>query len=414
MQAEIITIGDEILVGQTLDTNSNWIAQQMNLLGIPIYQNTTIKDTREHILSALETAYKRSELIFITGGLGPTKDDITKETLCEFFNTTLEKNEEVLEMIESYFKSKGREMLETNIQQAYLPKGCKVIKNYLGTASGMWFEKEGKIVVSMPGVPYEMKGLMEQEIIPEIEAFFDISKVYHFTVKTQGIGESFLAEKIKDWEDEIRGKGMGLAYLPSPGQVKLRISSYFGGEEIPFIQKKAEELRKRLPKYVYGSEKNTIHEVVGKLLEQEKATLSTVESCTGGYLSHLITSVPGSSNYYMGSLITYSNEMKIKYAQVSVKTLKEHGAVSEETVTEMAIGGCAALGTDACIATSGIAGPDGGTPSKPVGTIWIATAYKGKVMARKFQMGTHRLRNIEISALTGLNMLRNLILDQEF
>jgi nicotinamide-nucleotide amidase len=412
MQADIITIGDELLIGQTVNTNTAWIGQQLSLMGMPIGRTVTISDDREEILAAVEESLNRSNLVIVTGGLGPTKDDITKETLCEYFNTELVLYPDVLERITRYFEARGRSMLESNVQQAYLPKDCVVLDNHLGTASGMWFERGGRVVVSIPGVPYEMKALMENEILPRVKSVFSVSGMYHQTVMTQGIGESFLAELIKDWENRIYADGMGLAYLPSPGVVKLRITSKLGVQDSVRIEQYMSEIEKRLPKHVYGRNGESIVEVVAKLLRQSGKSFGTVESCTGGAIASAFVEVPNTSDFFNGSLITYSNEMKTQLCGVDKELLIKYGAVSEEVVKQMATGGAEHLGLDYCIAVSGIAGPDGGTDEKPVGMVWCAIKTPEKVVTRKFQFGTDRGRNIEMTVLSSVNLLRRAMLGQ--
>lgn len=298
MNVDIITIGDELLIGQTVNTNAAWIGQQLSLNGMNIARSTTISDTKEEILAAITEAFERSQLIIMTGGLGPTKDDITKETLCEFFDSELELKQDVLKRIESYFAAKGRNLLPANIKQAELPKDCIVLDNHLGTASGMWFKRNGKVLVSMPGVPYEMKALMENEVIPRAVDYFGVKGMYHQTLMTVGIGESALADKIANWEDRIYKDGLSLAYLPSPGIVKLRLTSKRGAEDKQLIDDYFEELENDLPHYVYGKNGITIFEVVSNLLRKKKASLSTVESCTGGLLAHSFVQFQGASDFF--------------------------------------------------------------------------------------------------------------------
>lgn len=410
MRADIITIGDELLIGQTVNTNSSWIGQELSLFGIEIARSTTISDDQNEIISSLDDALNRSDLIIITGGLGPTKDDITKETLCAYFKTELVLREDVLERIKAYFEARGKEMLPSNIQQAELPKDCIVLDNHLGTASGMWFEKNGKVVVSIPGVPYEMKALMTDQILPRVKSYFSVSGMYHQTIMTQGIGESFLAEIIRDWENRIYRAGLSLAYLPSPGIVKLRITSKIGIEDATKIDGFIQELHELIPQYIYGKNGESIFDVVGKILRSKNKTLGTVESCTGGAMSAGFVSIPNSSDYFQGSLITYSNDLKIKLADVKPLTIENHGAVSEQVVKEMALGGKNKLGVDYCLAVSGIAGPSGGTDDKPVGYVWIGLATPGGVKARSFQFGTDRGRNIEMTILSAAQFLRKELL----
>jgi nicotinamide-nucleotide amidase len=412
MNVDIITIGDELLIGQTVNTNAAWIGQQLSLNGMNIARSTTISDTKEEILAAITEAFERSQLIIMTGGLGPTKDDITKETLCEFFDSELELKQDVLKRIESYFAAKGRNLLPANIKQAELPKDCIVLDNHLGTASGMWFKRNGKVLVSMPGVPYEMKALMENEVIPRAVDYFGVKGMYHQTLMTVGIGESALADKIANWEDRIYKDGLSLAYLPSPGIVKLRLTSKRGAEDKQLIDDYFEELENDLPHYVYGKNGITIFEVVSNLLRKKKASLSTVESCTGGLLAHSFVQFQGASDFFQGSFLTYSNELKTALAGVAPLTLENHGAVSEQVVKAMAIGGQKKLDTTYCLAISGVAGPDGGTAEKPVGTVWIALATPSAIIAERFQIGNNRSRNMEIACLLAANMLRKYLINQ--
>lgn len=410
MQAAIITIGDELLIGQTLNTNAAWIGQELSSQGIRIYRSITIRDERLDILGVVEAFMNEADLVIVTGGLGPTKDDITKETLCEFFDTSLELNDRVLSRIKKYFEDRGKEMLPSNVQQAELPKDCIILDNDHGTASGMWFEKEGKVLVSIPGVPYEMKAIMTQEVLPRSKAKFGITGNYHQTLMTQGVGESFLAEQIKDWEDRIYADNLFLAYLPSPGIVKLRLTSNKGAEDAQKIENYFGELREKLPKYAYGMNGETIFEVVGDLLRKERSSLGTIESCTGGGIANAFIQKAGSSDFFQGGLVTYSNDLKVKLANVKQDTLDTYGAVSEETVKEMAEGGKKCLNVDYTIAVSGIAGPGGGTEEKPVGTVWIAVGHPKGVVAKKFLFGEHRGRNLEKTQLYSANMLRKVLL----
>lgn len=417
MIAEIITVGDEILIGQTIDTNSAWLGEQLHLYGIRLGRSTTIRDEREEILQTVEDSFSRCDLILMTGGLGPTQDDITKETLTEYFGTRLELHQDVLAKIEAYFTSRGREMLEVNRQQAELPIAADILLNKRGTAQGMWFEKNGKVLISMPGVPYEMKGIMRDGAFEKITSFFNTQPIIYNTILTQGLGESFLAEKISDWETALRNEGLALAYLPSPGIVKLRISGFAENDNVDTIRQRIdfyiEELRRRIPENAYGTDRQTLGEVVGILLRERKQSLALAESCTGGYLAHLLTSVAGSSDYFLGSAVTYSNEAKSDFLGVPESTLAEAGAVSEDTVRQMARGARKKFNSTYALATSGVAGPEGGSDENPVGTVWIGLAGPEKTLTKKVHFGKNRLRNITISALTALNWLRNEILAQD-
>lgn len=413
MLAEIITIGDEILIGQIVDTNSAFIATQLNLNGISVKQISSVSDDREHILKAFDEAKERADIILITGGLGPTKDDITKKTLCEYFKTTMRFDEEVYEDVVNIFTAYGKEVTPTNRLQAEVPAICTVIRNQHGTAPGMWFDIDEKIFISMPGVPYEMKAMMQNQVIPKIKEHFKLPAIVHKTVLTQGIGESYLADLIADWEDSLASDDIKLAYLPAPGMVRLRLSTK--GNDIKklnaIVNKKIKALKIIIPEYIYGyenfgEENETLEQIVGKLLREMKKTISTAESCTGGYISHLITKVPGSSDYYIGSVISYSYEIKEFELSVSKVLLETQGAVSQQVVEQMAKAIRIKYKTDYSIAASGIAGPGGGTDEKPVGTVWIAIATPETVFSEKFLFGTNRERNIQKTANAALNMLR--------
>lgn len=410
IQAEIITIGEELLIGQVIDTNSAWISQQLNLIGISVAQITSISDKKEQIINTLTETIKRSKIVLITGGLGPTKDDITKQTLADFFNSKLVFNEEAYKNIEAIFARRNLKVTELNRLQAYLPDKCKVIPNLEGTACGMLFKKNDCIIISMPGVPYEMKTMMEKFILKELQNEFNLPYVVHKTILTQGIGESFLAEKIEDWENNLP-ENISLAYLPSPGIVRLRLSAK-GNNKTELensIQIQVKKLEELISEFIYGYDNDTLEIIIGKLLKEKKSTLAVAESCTGGYISHLITSIPGSSAYFKGGIVSYDNEIKKSELNVNEDDLANFGAVSKEVVEQMATNILKKFNTDYAIATSGIAGPDGGTPEKPVGMVWIAVADKDSVNAHVYFMGEHRGRNIQKSAITALNMLRKKI-----
>lgn len=408
MKAAIITIGDEILVGQTIDTNSAHIAQRLREIGLGIVEIRSISDTREAITNTLDDFMKIADIIFVTGGLGPTNDDITKRVLTDYFGGELKTNEQVLNRIQNYFDSIHRPMLPVHYQQAEIPTSAEVIQNDLGTASGMWFEKDGTHVISMPGVPYEMRGLMDK-VIPHMVERFDIGEFYHKTILFQGVGESTLADVLQDVEKEARDNGAGMAYLPSISIVKIRFTGHNGHKEL--FDKFIQVARERFPKNLFGEEEIKLEEVIGNLLTEHGATLGTVESCTSGSLSAKIVSVPGASTYYHGSLITYSYELKTSIGNVDGDIIKEKGAVSEEVVKAMAEEGRKKLNVDYCLSTSGIAGPGGGTPEKPVGTVWIGLASPNGVKAKKFLFKQNRQRNIEQTISYALNMLRMELLD---
>jgi len=411
---EIINIGDELLIGQVVNTNASWMAEQLNLSGFRVHQVTIVSDSRQHILQALTEAESRAGIVLISGGIGPTKDDITKHTLCEFFNTRLVFNQEAFDAVEKMFARRGYAVTELNRLQAELPEGCTGIPNPLGTARGMWFEKDrltgGKtIFVSMPGVPFEMKAMMTDYVIPWLKKIFDTPFIFHKTILTQGIGESFLAAQIADWENGLP-ENIKLAYLPQPGIVRLRLTGTGIEEQVRLQTGEAVAmLQKLIPDSIFGYDDDTLEEIVGELLRQRNATLATAESCTGGYLAHLITGIPGSSAYFKGSVVAYANSVKESLLGVDPESLKNYGAVSKEVVAEMALGAQRRFNADYVIATSGVAGPDGGTPEKPVGTIWIAIATPEKVQPFHYLFGDSRDRNIRRTALQALNLLRKAI-----
>ncbi|HKC68971.1 MAG TPA: competence/damage-inducible protein A [Bacteroidia bacterium] len=416
MLAEIITIGDEILIGQIVDTNSAWLGTELSNIGISVKQITSVSDDKQHILEALALAEKRADIIIITGGLGPTKDDITKYTLCEYFKTSLVMNNEVLKHVTAFFEKRKRPMLEVNNKQAEVPANCEVLFNNHGTAPGMWFNHKGKIFISMPGVPFEMKGIMRDAGFDKLKQTFALPFIYHRTILTQGIGESFLADKIKDWEDGLAAKQIRLAYLPSPGMVKLRLTAKGSDEKKlkTIVDAEADALYKIIGENIYGEEElgkatPTFQSIIGKALTEKNKTIAIAESCTGGYISHLITSVAGSSAYYKGSIVAYENEIKVAELNVKQATLDAYGAVSVECAREMANGILKKFDTDYAIATTGIAGPTGDTPDKPIGTVCIAIATKTEVNAQKFIFGNNRERNIQMAADMALNLLNKAI-----
>ncbi|MBI2259582.1 MAG: competence/damage-inducible protein A [Flavobacteriia bacterium] len=412
MIAEIISIGDELLIGKTLNTNASWIGMQLSLIGVSVKNVQTVSDESYAITDALSIAEKRSDIVIITGGLGPTKDDITKQVLCNYFDTKLEINLDVLKQVESFFIKRKKPLLEVNVQQAAVPIKSIVLPNTIGTAPGMLLEKNKTIFISLPGVPYEMKEIFTKEVLPLLTKKYQLKSIYHLTANTTGIGESYLAELIKDWEDNIRKDGFSLAYLPSPGMVKLRITSPNGEIDKIKIQQYFLDLEHRIPDNFFSYEDDSLSTVIGKKLITQNKTLSTVESCTGGGIASTIVDTPGSSRYYMGSIVAYSYELKSLLVEVNPETIITKGAVSEETAIEMALGGLKKMNTDYCIATTGIAGPDGGTPDKPVGLVWIAIASNERVLAKKFIFGDNRERNRQMTSLAALNLLRTAFLKE--
>jgi nicotinamide-nucleotide amidase len=406
MRIEIICIGDELLIGQTVNTNASWLGQTLGLIGAQVVKSSCIADDMTEIISALDGVSEGVHAVIITGGLGPTKDDITKHTLCNYFNTSLEIHQPTLEKIQAFFASRNRPMLESNNQQAELPKECTILANNYGTAAGMWFEKNEIIYISLPGVPYEMKAIVSEEVVPRFQDRFQLNAIYYKTALTQGLGESFLAEKIKDWEDSLKTQKLGLAYLPSPGIVKLRVTSNKGQRDNMLISKYFDQLKELIPEYLFGFEDDSLPKVLAQLLVSKQKTLGTVESCTAGLLANQLTSLPGASAFFMGSLVTYSNELKVSLAEVNPKTIASFGSVSEQTAIEMAIGGRIKLGVDYCISTTGIAGPGGGSDLKPVGMVWIGFASEKTSFARQFRFGDNRERNILMTVLSAQNLLR--------
>ncbi len=407
MNAEIISIGDELLTGQTINSNASWLANELHNVGIPVRQISVVSDEEAEILRSLKEAESRAELILISGGLGPTRDDKTREALCKYFNVGLVQDRRVLEDIELMFGKRGLRLTETNSRQALVPEGCKVIRNKNGTAPGLWFERNKKIFIAMPGVPFEFKPMVLESLLPALKEKNADNRIVHRTILTHGIGESFLADKINTWEKEIP-HNINLAYLPSPGIVKLRLSGT--GKNHQHIKRDIDALIKKLtiiiPEYIFGEDTETMHGVVSKILREKCLTLSVAESCTGGMISHMLTTVPGASQYFKGSIVAYDNEIKTRQLGVDKELIEKYGAVSKQVVEAMATGIKNIFDTNYAISTTGIAGPDGGTAKKPVGMVWIALATKDNIVSKKFLFGHNRERNILITAIAALNMLR--------
>ena len=405
--AELLTIGDEILYGQIVDTNSQWMSVELDKVGIKVVRKTTVGDIEEEIITAFAEAEKRADVILITGGLGPTSDDRTKPCLAKYFNCEMKINAEALAEVTEFFKSRGRELTELNRLQAALPTACEKITNPVGTAPGMWFNKGDKVFMSMPGVPHEMKKMMTEQVIPRLGKKYQLPVIHHKVIRTIGLGESFLAEKIADWEKALPYH-IKLAYLPSLGEVKLRLTGF--GSSLTQLQTETNELTESLKEiigqFIYGYGEEPIEVVIGHLLKEKKLTLSIAESCTGGYLSHMITSVPGSSEYFLGTMIPYAYEIKMRQLGVKPEILEKYGAVSEPTIIEMANIVRAKFSTDIGVATSGIAGPGGATPDKPVGTVWIAYSDKHHTVTRKLQLSKDRMINIRMASVAVLNLIR--------
>lgn len=405
--AELLTIGDEILYGQIVDTNSQWMSVELDKIGIKVIRKTTVGDLEEEILTALDEAEKRADVILITGGLGPTSDDLTKPCLAKFFNCELKIHEEALAEVTEFFKSRGRELTELNRLQASLPTACEKITNPVGTAPGMYFDRGNKVFMSMPGVPHEMKKMMTDHVLLRLKKKYTLPIIHHTLIRTIGLGESFLAEKISDWEKALPDH-IKLAYLPSLGEVKLRLTGF--GDSLEKLQEETseciEKLNFHIGQNIYGYGEEPIEVVIGNTLRKKNLTLAIAESCTGGYLSHLITSVPGSSDYFLGAMIPYAYEIKMRQLGVKPETLEKYGAVSEPTIIEMANIVRAKFNTNIGIATSGIAGPGGATPDKPVGTVWIAYSDKHHTVTKKLQLSKDRLINIRMSSMAVLNLIR--------
>lgn len=407
MNTEIITIGDEILIGQIVDTNSAWIAARLNEAGFTVTRKLSIGDNREEIVTAVDGALAKSDAVIITGGLGPTKDDITKLTLAEMFGGRMVRDEETYIRNERTLTARGIEYNELNRGQAMVPDTATVLQNLHGTAPGMWFERDGKVVVSLPGVPFEMKELMTAEVLPRLLTYFKQGKVVHRTAITFGLAESVLAATIAPWEDALP-EYLHLAYLPSPSQIRLRLSAYDikSDSEEAEIDRRFKELERMIPEYFIGYENDTVASATAALLRKAGATLAVAESCTGGALSASFTSMAGASDYFLGGVVSYSNDVKANVLGVSRDTLERYGAVSEETALEMADGVRRLCGADYALSTTGIAGPTGGSEDKPVGTVWIGLATPNGTTARKFVFSKLRPQNIERFATAAANMLR--------
>lgn len=419
MTAHILTVGDEILIGQITDTNSAWMSRQLNLQGIRVTGKSSVADTPEAILQGVRDAARYAAIILITGGLGPTKDDVTKKTLADFFGSGMSFHQETYDRISAYFAKIGRPVPGAAVIQATLPDKALLLVNKVGSAPGMWFEQAGKVYVSLPGVPFEMEYLMTQEVLPRLATRFPRNPIAHRTLLTAGEGESNIAKRIEAFEDSLP-PNIKLAYLPSLGQVRLRLTGTWEEALTPdaemrlnaLLDAKKTELSALLPDLLYGYDDDSLEKTVGRVLLEQKKQFGTAESCTGGYIAHLITSVPGASNYFPGSIVSYSYELKTKLLGVRPDTLERFGAVSEETVCEMVAGALDALDVDVALAVSGIAGPDGGTPDKPVGTVWMAAGDRSRIITQKQVFGRDRVKNIQMTATYGLNLVRKFLLSQ--
>jgi nicotinamide-nucleotide amidase len=414
--ASIITIGDELLIGQVIDTNSAWMGQELNKAGIWVKRRVAVGDNRNDIWQALDEESKHAAIVLITGGLGPTADDITKPLLCEYFGGKLVTDEKVLAHVKYLFEKVFKRpppILDSNLKQAEVPDTCTVLHNARGTAPGMWFEKEGKVYVSMPGVPHEMKGLMTDHVLPRLQTHFKMSAIVSRTLLTFGIGESFLAERIKDFEGALPAN-IKLAYLPNYGMVRLRLTGTGDDEALvtPQVQNQFNSLVKLLPDVLVTDKDEPMEKVIGGLLLAKKKTMATAESCTGGYIAHRITINAGSSEYFKGSIVSYANEVKESLLAVPHNYFITVGAVSEEVVKDMVKGVLNEIKADYAIAVSGIMGPGGATPEKPVGMVWIAAGNKEKITTQLFNFRFDRARNIEVTAMNALNLLRKFIIEE--
>ena len=413
MKCTILSIGDELLIGQTLNTNSHWMSQKMNEIGIDVIHHISLSDDEKDIIKCLENALNTSNVVLITGGLGPTSDDITKDVLNRYFGGTLIFNEAANQNIENIYKLRNRYITDEAKQMSFVPDNCIAIQNSLGTAPGMIFSKDEKVIISMPGVPYEMKAMIINTVIPYLQENFQLPTIFHKSILTAGVGETVLAENLKEFEKN-KDAQIKLAYLPNVGKVRLRLTiKGENKEELESVISKAkDEVVNAISEYIYGFDEDSFEEKIGELLIEKKLTIGTAESCTGGYIAHLITSVAGSSAYFKGSIVSYANEIKEDLLHVKNETLEEFGAVSEQTVSEMLTGALLQLKVDVAIAVSGVAGPNGGTAEKPVGTVFIGIATKDKQYIKKLSFTNNRERNIQLTSVVSLVMLRKFLMNQ--
>jgi nicotinamide-nucleotide amidase len=420
MNVHLLTIGDEILIGQIIDTNSAWMSRQLNLRGLRVTGKSSVSDTREAIVDGLEQAARFADVVIMTGGLGPTKDDITKKTLADHFGSGMSFHQETYDRMAAYFAKIGRKLPDAAVIQATLPDDAVLLTNKVGSAPGMWFEQAGKVFVSLPGVPFEMEYLMSAEVLPRLSERFPGRPIAHRTLRTAGEGESNIAKRIEAFEDSLP-ENIKLAYLPSLGQVRLRLTGRWDSDPVPpdaeaqlgaLLDAKAAELLAIIPDLVYGYDEETLEQVLGRMLRERGLQFATAESCTGGHVAHLITSVPGASDYFPGSIVSYANSVKENLLGVRPDTLVHFGAVSDETVREMVAGALTTLGADVALAISGIAGPDGGTPDKPVGTVWMAVGNRNRIVSEKHVFGRDRTKNIQLAGVYALNLVRKFLLGQ--
>lgn len=407
IQAEILTIGDEILYGQILDTNAQWISAELDLLGVKVVRRTTVGDREADMLYAFQAAEQRADIVIITGGLGPTNDDLTMPMLAAYFQSEIVTNEAVLQHVKDFFEKRGRTFSSLNKKQAEVPANAKILHNELGTAPGTWYEERGKIFISLPGVPHEMKNLMKTEVIPKLSKAYQMPVIYHKLIKTVGIGESTLAEILEEWEAQLP-EHITLAYLPSIGHVKLRLTAV-GDKRSTLAQDVDQQIKQLLPlagQFIYGYDATTLEEAVGNLLIEQNKTIAFAESCSGGYIQHKITTIPGSSAFFQGGIVPYHNDLKVNVLGVDEEIISAHGAVSEACVKAMAEKVRTLFKSDIGAASSGIAGPGGGTTDKPVGTVWIAFSDGEQTIAKKLQLTSNRSLNIELTQISVLNLVR--------
>lgn len=406
MNAYLLTVGDEILIGQVVDTNSSWMAQELNDIGCHIVEKASVADEHQPIMEALHHAFKKADIILMTGGLGPTKDDITKKVLADFFGVGMVFSEVTYTRIQRFFERMDRPVREAHRLQCYMPANAELLTNTLGTAPGMLFSNNtNKMLVSMPGVPYEMKQIMKDEVLPRLKSTFKTQPIAHRTLLTAGHGETHIAEKLGQFESALPSF-LKLSYLPNLGQVRLRLTGKYHDErQLNYhLDRHVKEIEALLPGWIFGRETETLEEVVGKSLTKKGLTIGTAESCTGGNIAARLVSIPGASHYYQGSVIAYANRMKILELSVSPKTIQEYGAVSEQTVRSMVRGALTKLDVDIAVAISGIAGPSGGSPDKPVGTVFVAVGDKNRQEVHHLKLGTDRSKNIEYATNYALYM----------
>lgn len=403
MKAILITIGDEILMGQILDTNAQYMAAQLTGIGVEVIEKLTIPDQQQEIRRTVDYAMQKADFILVTGGLGPTKDDVTKKVLAEYFGGRLVFSPQAMEWLEELLKNRHVPMNENNKSQAYLPDNCRILRNFKGTASGMWFERDGKSLVSMPGVPFEMEHLMETYVIPDLKARYPHLQLEFRMLKVYDIPESQLAQHLENWEETTLDEGLGLAYLPSPGLVKLRITAK--GEAVNRLEAAYESLKTVLTGMKYTEGEDALEKQLGTMLRKKRATIATAESCTGGEIARLITAVPGCSDYFKGSVVSYAIEVKVNVLGVKQESIDRNGVVSESVVLQMAQGVKKLLNTDYAVSTSGVAGPDGGTLENPVGMVWIGVATPERTFARKFVFSFTRERNIAKAATKAIELV---------